>query len=348
MIDFSEVVLKEMAIHYVGNKSKDEGVYLSRKSFTFFDETVLENFVEYFTKPFQSTPEFYNFFHPADINLNEVSSFSTAYFTGKIDFAAMAEKMARMLYDKSEHPNINGGELFIVSFTGINLNGVPADALGIYKSEVKDTFIKLNKVESSYNYQMDAGINIKAVDKGCVIFNTGQDDKFTVCVVDNINKSKEAKFWMDDFLRLINCQDSFHFTKDYLDVAKKFVTEKMTEVYDLSKADKIDYLNKSIGYFKKNDHFAEQDFLQDVFQHSDVIENFNQFKQQYAFENEMKLDHDFDISNQAVKKQARIFKSILKLDKNFHIYIHGNKQLIEKGTEVDGRKFYKIYYDNEA
>jgi hypothetical protein len=153
---------------------------------------------------------------------------------------------------------------------------------------------------------------------------------------------------MDDFLKLISCQDSFHFTKDYLDVAKKFVTERMPEVFDVSKADKIDYLNKSINYFKKNDHFAEEDFLQDVFQHSEVIDNFNRFKEKYTHENHVLLDNQFDISNQAVKKQAKVFKSILKLDRNFHIYIHGSKDLIEKGTDSDGRKFYKIYYEQEA
>ncbi|MFM7764289.1 MAG: hypothetical protein ACKO6I_01410, partial [Sphingomonadales bacterium] len=38
---------------------------------------------------------------------------------------------------------------------------------------------------------------------------------------------------------------------------------------------------------------------------------------------------------------------ILKLDKNFHTYIHGNREMIEKGTDPDGRKFYKIYFENE-
>ncbi len=43
------------------------------------------------------------------------------------------------------------------------------------------------------------------------------------------------------------------------------------------------------------------------------------------------------------------FKSVLKLDKNFHIYIHGDKELIEKGyDDAVGKKFYKIYYDEEA
>lgn len=348
MIDLSAVSLNEMAIHFVGNKGKDEGVYLSKKVFNRFNDDTMESFTRYFTRPFHHIAEFYNFFHPADINLNEVSSFSKAFFEGKSTFAAMAEKLALTLYDKSAHPNISGGELFVVSFTGSSFNGEKAEAIGIYKSEVKETFIKLNKEDGSYNYELDAGININEVDKGCIIFNTAAAGNFTVCVLDNLNKSKEAKFWADDFLQLISCQDSFHFTKDYLDVAKKFVTERMPEMYDLSKADKIDYLNKSINYFKKHDHFAEEDFLQDVFQHEEVIDNFNNYKQQYSAENHVVLDNNFDISNQAVKKQSRVFKSILKLDKNFHIYIHGNKDLIEKGTDEDGRKYYKIYYQNEA
>jgi hypothetical protein len=56
---------------------------------------------------------------------------------------------------------------------------------------------------------------------------------------------------------------------------------------------------------------------------------------------------EFEIDNKAVKKQAKIFKSVLKLDKNFHIYIHGNRNLIEKGIDEDGRKYYKIFFESE-
>ena len=60
----------------------------------------------------------------------------------------------------------------------------------------------------------------------------------------------------------------------------------------------------------------------------------------------MKLADDFDISDSAVKKQARTLKSVIKLDKNFHIYIHGNRNLIEQGEDKNG-KFYKVYYHEE-
>jgi hypothetical protein len=49
-----------------------------------------------------------------------------------------------------------------------------------------------------------------------------------------------------------------------------------------------------------------------------------------------------------VKSQARVFKSVLKLDKDFHIYIHGDRNKIERGVDPDtGRKYYKIWYDQE-
>ena len=348
MIDFSTVAIKKMAIHYVGNKCKEEGVYLSKNGFTFFKAEIEESFLQYFIEPFRKVAEFYNFYHPAEIELNEVKSFATSIFSATCSFEEVAEKIAKTLYDKSDHPNINAGELMIVLFAGCSFDGETVDAIGIFKSETKDTFIKLQQIGGSYDYQLDTGINIKEMDKGCIILNTSQDKEMIVTVLDNTNKVKGAKYWVDDFLKLISCQDSFHFTKDYLDVAKKFVTEGMLEVFDLSKADKIDYLNKSINYFKKNDHFAEEDFLQDVFEHSEVIENFNRFKDKYTNDHHLVLDSEFDISNKAVKNQARVFKSILKLDKNFHIYIHGNKELIEKGTESDGRKYYKIYYDQEV
>ena len=71
----------------------------------------------------------------------------------------------------------------------------------------------------------------------------------------------------------------------------------------------------------------------------------------HEFKHEITLDLNplFKISKEMVKKQARIFKSVLKLDKNFHVYIHGNTNLIEKGyDEHVGKHFYKIYFDEES
>jgi len=77
------------------------------------------------------------------------------------------------------------------------------------------------------------------------------------------------------------------------------------------------------------------------------VDRFQKFGERYGEERALDLDDRFTISADAVKKQARVFKSVLKLDKNFHIYIHGDRNKIERGVDEAGRKFYKIYYEQE-
>jgi hypothetical protein len=92
-----------------------------------------------------------------------------------------------------------------------------------------------------------------------------------------------------------------------------------------------------------------EEFSNEVIGNEQAIESFKTFKNQYEQEFDSPIADNFIISENAVKKQARIYKSVLKLDKNFHIYIHGDKELIEKGFD-DGRamNYYKVYFKEEA
>ncbi len=77
------------------------------------------------------------------------------------------------------------------------------------------------------------------------------------------------------------------------------------------------------------------------------MDSFQRFGDRFQEDRDVELQDHFAISADAVKKQARVFKSVLKLDKNFHIYIHGDRNKIEQGVDESGRKFYKIYYELE-
>ena len=49
-----------------------------------------------------------------------------------------------------------------------------------------------------------------------------------------------------------------------------------------------------------------------------------------------------------MKKSSRSMKSVIRLDKNFHIYIHGGEGLIKKGyDEKTGMAFYQLYFKEE-
>jgi hypothetical protein len=150
------------------------------------------------------------------------------------------------------------------------------------------------------------------------------------------------------FYKLKIRNDSFNKTNTTLGVYKNFITSKIDDEFDISKADKIDLLNRSMKYFKEKDSFDLDEFSEEVIENPKAIESFKKFSREYNEEFDAGIDQPFDISGAAVKKQSRVFKSVLKLDKNFHIYIHGNKELIEKGFDDDkSMNYYKVYFKEE-
>lgn len=347
MIDAIYCELEEISAHRIGSKANDEVFHPSSETLDTSDEVLRELLIKYFLKPFTGE-EFYNFtFSNEEFELNPLFNYADSIFQEAIPFHENSIKIAQYLYDVSIHPNIKSGDLFVTRFSNLKLKGEVVEAIGIFKSENKHPFLTINDENDDLVLEHITGINIDKLDKGCLIFNKGKKEGYKVTIIDKSNKSTEAQYWKDNFLNLKPCNDEFHNTKAFLNIAKSYVTEKMDEDFEIEKTDKIDILNRSVEYFKSHESFNKEEFEESVFQSEEVINSFRSYDSSYREENEIQIKDEFDISNQAVKKQSRFFKSILKLDKNFHVYIHGNKDMIERGVESDGRKFYKIYYEKE-
>lgn len=344
-LDFTEIELKQLVTHHVGNKLRDEKFSLSDET-TSIEEETKNILLKYFLLPIKPE-EFYAFTHSVDLGMNDVYKVIENSFSNPKKFIQHSQSIAKLLYEQSMHPKIREGELNVVHFSNVVLGDEIVDAIGIFKSETNVPFLKMKNQKSKFNINHDYGFEIKGVDKGCIIFNTDQKNGYRILIVDNTNKAAEAQYWKDDFLKVKPIADEFHQTNQFLGIAKSFVTKQLDEEFEVSKADKIDLLNRSVEYFKTHETFDKKEFEQEVFQDSGIIKSFRNFDNSYRQENEIEITDSFDISPQAVKKQARVFKSVLKLDKNFHIYIHGNREMIEQGVEKDGRKYYKIYYNEE-
>lgn len=344
-MQFDNSEIKELSIHCIGNKTLGESLVLGKQSIFISDE--LQNtLLQYFLKPFKSE-DFYRFYHDTKLSLNEVFTYVSEIFNNSKSTYLQSKNIAKHLYNQSVHPMTKGGEFYVVYFKDCVFQNEIVDAIGLFKSENKDTFLEIEHVADDFEIDSRQGININKLDKGCLIFNTNSEEGYIVSIVDNTNKGSEAQYWKDDFLSIQPIKNEYHQTNQFLGITKQFVTKQMEEDFEVSKADKIDLLNRSVDYFKAHDQFDKEEFEAEVFQNSNVIESFRKFDQNYRQEHEVEISDTFDISAQAVKKQARAFKSVLKLDKNFHIYIHGNRDLIEQGVDENGRKFYKIYYKEE-
>ncbi|MBC7450543.1 MAG: nucleoid-associated protein, partial [Cytophagales bacterium] len=304
--------------HYVGNKSDEEGITISKTPLQLQDESIKELLLNYFLQPFKNK-EYNHFHHESDINLNELFTYCSNIFADPSSLYLQGINIAKHLYEQSKHPMIKGGELYVVHFDDCVIDGENTDAIGLFKSETKETFLKIFPQGDGYEALSDKGIDIRKLDKGCIIVNTEKENGYKVCVVDNTNKSSEAQYWKDDFLKIISRNDSFHYTQNIMSMCKSFVTDKMPEDFDVSKTDQIDLLNRSANFFKKNESFDMKQFTSEVIQQEELIDSFREYKTKFQEENDMPMVDEFEISNSAVKKYSKVFKSVLKLDKNFHI-----------------------------
>ena len=171
-------------------------------------------------------------------------------------------------------------------------------------------------------------------------------DVLNQIAIDNTNKGEDARYWKETFLQITSIQDGYYNTSNALNLCRTYVAKELPKHFEVQLADQIDILNRSMAFFKDNDHFNMKEFTNEVIAQPEVIESFNQYKSTYEAEHEVYIADDFAISDSAVKKQSRSFKSVIKLDKNFHIYIHGDRKLIEQGEDEKGR-YYKVYFKEE-
>ena len=345
-LDFTQVELQQLITHHVGNKLRDEKFMLSSEVSTIDDDTK-KILLKYFLLPI-NVEEFFSFSHAVKLELNELFTIAEDIFSNPKLFINSSQSIAKLLYEQSMHPKIKEGELNIAYFSNVVLDDEVVEAIGIFKSETNVPFIKMKSQKSNFSINHDYGFEIKGMDKGCIIFNINQNKGYKILIVDNANKSAEAQYWKDDFLKVKPISSEFHQTNQFLNITKNFVTKQLSEEIGVSTVDKINLLNRSVDYFKTHESFDKKEFEQEVFQDIGIINSFRNYDSKYKQENNIELTDNFEISPQAVKRQSRVFKSVLKLDKNFHIYIHGSRELIEQGIEEDGRKFYKIYFQQES
>jgi hypothetical protein len=345
MFDISSSKIESVVVHIIGNKLKEEDLVLSHEA-SGMDAPTEQVVWSYVHSGFK-TPDFYQFTHPVDLEMNAAFTIARDIFNSPEKFLLKSQQLATLLYEGSQHPQIKSGELFIIYFKDLGFDGLYGDAIGLFKSEKKHPFLFTEEANSIIDLFTYSGINPSKVDKACLIFNESEEDGYKVLSVDNVNKGEETKFWFEDFLKIKSRSTDFAKTSSIMNMAKDFISLDLNTEESLEKPESIDLLNKSINFFKENESFDLDNFSEEVFEDDEVSGKFKSYAKERQ-KDDLVVSESFNISTPAVKKQTKYFKSILKLDKNFHVYVHGNKEWIEKGVDDNGRKFYKLYYEEES
>lgn len=347
MITSEDAVIEKMVVHKVGNKVNGEALRLSPSEFALHGE-IGSVLLKYFTSKFKS-PIAYRLSSETTPDANKVYRCAKAVFEDKSELYAQSVEIAKLLYDVSEHPNIKSGELYVALLDRCFVDGQTVEALGIFKSETWETYLKVFPRGEGFEIESESGININKPDKGCIIYNKDPEEGFVVQVVDMSSRGGEAAFWIDNFLGLKQRQDSYYNTMHTIDMCRGFVQEYLPEQYEMNKADQAEFLSKTAGFFKENELFDAERFSSEVMGDDELKASFRDYKDQYERDFDVNLSDNFTLSGEALRKGQRYFRSVLKLDKNFTVYIHGARNRVERGEdEESGLKYYKFFYESES
>lgn len=347
MITSELASINSIVVHKVGSKAAEEDIRFSNSALR-TNEYINKLLISYFFTPFKSE-EYFKLFHDSDLEINEVYSYVSKIFADPETLYDQSVNLAKHLYENSAHPKIKAGELYVAFFNDCVVDGEQVDAVGIFKSESKETYLRVLPTSDNYEIDSEAGININKLDKGCLIFNTEKEDGYLVAVVDNVSKGAEAQYWFDHFLHVRQREDEYFQTRNAIKLCKDFVLDTMPQEFKMDRADQADLLNKSAKFFKEKENFDFEEFSNEVIQEPKIIESFKNHRLSFEADNQVKFDDAFELSAPAVKKTSGTLKSVIKLDKNFHVYIHGNRDYIRKGYDQEtGMDFYQLFFEEES
>lgn len=347
MINLYTTHIATLSIHRVGNKSRNEGLFLSREPYHLDDE-LLPLIKEFFLKPFREKEEnYYCFQHEADLEFHDLYNYVSDIFNNPDTLHENSQKITTRLYDQSEHPHIKNGEVYVAYLENVQLDNEKMDAVGIFKSELKQDFLQFEETGSNLQAILQHGVSLNKLDKGCIIFNTKKEEGYKILSIDS--NRYDTRYWLERFLGVDMVADDNFYTKKYLKLCQDFAKEVVFPAED--KKEEVLFMNRAVNHFAKNDNFEESAFLNEVIENPDLIPEFRHYKTEKAPKYKIEDLTSFPIANTAVTAARKKIKNVINLDTNIQIKMdfinpESADKFVEKGWDEERQMYYYLVYFN--
>ena len=348
MINLFNTHIENLSIHRVGNKRRNEALFLSEQPYGLNDE-IMPLLKEYFFKPFRDKEEnYFQFAHEVDLEYNDMYNFATEVFNNPNEIHNVSKKITKHLFEQSNHPHIKNGEVYVTYFTNVSIDNNVVDAIGVFKSEIKTDFLQFEEKETNLEMILQQGINLNKLDKGCIIFNHKKEEGYKILTVDS--NRYDARYWLEHFLSVDAFQDENFMTKKYLKFCQDFAKEVVLPAED--KQQEVLFMNRAINHFAKNDSFEETNFLNEVMENPEFIPEFKNYKVDKGEKYSIEDVTNFPIANNAVSDIRRKIKNTIILDTNVQIkldFVNSDsaEKFVEKGWDEEKQMYYYLVYFNK-
>ena len=348
MINLFNTQIETLSIHRVGNKSKNEPIFLSDSPYELNDEltALLKN---YFFKPFKEKEEnYFQFSHEVDLEFNPLYKIVSTLFEDPSLSHENSKRIATLLYEQSQHQHIKSGEVYVTYLDNLLIDNENVAAIGIFKSELKHDFLQFEENENNLNIHLQQGVHLNKLDKGCLIFNFKKEEGYKILSVDA--NRYDTKYWLENFLGVKAFADENFYTKKYMKFCQDFAKDVVLPAED--KKEEVMFMNRAVNHFAKNDTFEESAFLNEVIDNPDLIPEFKHYKVEKAPKYNIEDLTEFPIANQAVTEARKKIKNIINLDTNVQIkmdFINPDsaEKFVEKGWDEERQMYYYLVYFNK-
>ena len=348
MINLFNAHIENLSIHRVGNKSRNEAIFLSETPYGLNDE-IMPLLKEYFFKSFREKEEnYFQFAHEVDLEYNEMFNFATEVFTNPSSVHDVSKKITNHLFEQSNHPHIKNAEVYVTYMTNVSIDNNVVDVVGVFKSELRTDFLQFEEKNNNLEMILQEGINLNKLDKGCLIFNYKKEEGYKILTIDS--NRYDAKYWLEHFLSVDAFQDENFMTKKYLKFCQEFAKEVVFPAED--KKQEVMFMNRAVNHFAKNDEFEETAFLNDVMDNPDLIPEFKSYKADRGEKYSIEDVTSFPIANAAVTDARKSIKNIINLDTNIQIKLdfinpESAEKFVEKGWDEEKQMYYYLVYFNK-
>ncbi len=348
MLNLYPAQIESVSLHRVGNKNKNESIFLSAEPHSLNDE-MAGLLKEYFFKPFREKEEnYFKFSNEVDVAFNEVYKSATEIFEDSSKTHSESKKITTHLFEQSNHPHIKSGEVYVVHFSNMMVDNKKTDAIGIFKSELKHDFLQFEEKNQNLDIVIQQGINTNKLDKGCLIFNLEKEEGYKVLSVDS--NRYDAKYWLENFLGLEPLSDDNFKTKNYLKFCQNFAKDVVLPAED--KQQEVLFMNRAVNHFAKNDAFEETNFLNEVLENPELVPEFKHYKVEKGPKYSIEDVSNFDIANKAVSDARKKIRNVISLDTNIQIKMdfinpESAEKFVEKGWDEERQMYYYLVYFNK-
>jgi len=333
MLEVSESKLAQYIIHFIS-----DSLVLGEESFT-QPEVMLEAAFTQLAFSKIDLEQQYEFFHETDIALNEVYTYVSAIFKEEKSFLEQSKNIATHLHSVSQHPNIKSGELFIGLFDNCFFMNEAKKIVAIVKIDEKEMFLDVKNDQNKMIIHGIDGINVKKINNMAIIVDMGEEQVPAVFM--KTKRKEDVVYWQERFLKIKAADEHYHKTNLALTECKKYILKED----NFSNTEKLGLLNKTLDYFRNEDEFQVNEYIETVFDKTDST-------QRDIIINSVK-PYETIISESALEKAEKKYKRKIKLDSNIEIQVNVQNieqvdELIEVGyDEATNRKYYKIYFQEE-